>query len=160
MIRTFIRALVTAVVDGWKDGWNEPIDALDGSVPPRTTSTSTWWSTAANTSRPPRSTQQDPFTCCYDHWGITTGLAAAGGAADASSDGWWNSIGGSNQITEDSETEAAEWYWDNNEIYDYDGDLIVLSLISALFISTYAVTFARVDFPFHIKKFMEQEQYL
>lgn len=90
MIRTFIRGLVAAVVEGWKDGWNEPIDALDGSVPPRRTSI--WWSTAASTSRPPRATQQDPFTCCYDHWGITTGLGAAGGAADASSDGWWNSI--------------------------------------------------------------------
>ena len=41
-------------------------------------------------------------------------------------DGWWNDLDESCEFEE-------VWFWDTTEIYDYDGDLVVVGLLYAAF---------------------------
>lgn len=157
MIGSFFGGLVNAVVSGWKDGWTEPMDALDSSVPSRSTTSSNWWSDAVTPSPTPQNLSKDPFSTTYLQWCSHTSNGATGGSGGTSIGGWWNSIDSSTEFKVDDDELKEVWFWDTTEIYDFDGDLVALGLLNAAFASLEEATFFWFDLPDELKRRIEGE---
>ena len=133
-----------------------PVEALESSVPASSENETVWWMDGStSTTRTPYNAQEDPFVSAYHHWCCPTMDGAAGGSGGSSSSCWWNFTDNSSQIEEECNEPEEKWFWDTNETYDEDGDLIAVGLLSVAYLCSLEAYFMWVDYPEHLKNTMK-----
>jgi hypothetical protein len=133
----------------------EPIEAWESSVPASSDNETIWWMDGrTSTTRTTYKVEEDLFTSAYHHWMHGAAEGAAEGSGGSSSSYWWNFTDNSKQNENYNEPEE-KWFWDTNEIYDEDGDLIAVGLLSVAYLCSLEAYFMWLDYPRYLKDKME-----